>query len=203
MRKAALEKENRTMWIRKISGGLVLLGICTGASAQGYFEFGDIPGVSEQPKVDINLNEVLLGFVLNGLRGQNPEAAELLEGLHGVRVRVYETLRNSDRVGDFIDDASGSLEAQGWQRIVYVQDEGSKVRIYLQMTEEEVSGMTVMVVDQKDAIFMNIAGSIDPEKLATLAAQVGASDALGAMGGANFSFPGSSLPAAQPAAEAP
>ncbi|MGW8368062.1 MAG: DUF4252 domain-containing protein [Gammaproteobacteria bacterium] len=188
------------MWIRKISGGVVLLGICAGASAQGYFDFGEIPGVSEQPKVDINLNEVLLGFVLNSVGAQNPEAADFLRGLHGVRVRVYETLRNSDQVGDFIDDASGTLEAQGWQRVVYVQDEGSKVRIYLQMTEEEVSGMTVMVVDQSDAIFMNIAGSIEPDKLAALASHFGAGDALGAMTGANFALPGA---VAEPASDAP
>jgi hypothetical protein len=193
------------MWIRKISGGLVLLGICASASAQaqGYYDFGSIPGVAEQPTVDINLNQTLLGFVFSGLTAQNPELAELSQGLRGVRVRVYETLRNSNRVGEFIDTTSATLESQGWQRVVYVQDEGSKARIYLQMTEDEISGMTVMVVDNSEAVFINIVGSINPEKLALLASQMGAGGAFDAMSGMNFSFPAAGMPVAQPGAATP
>jgi Domain of unknown function (DUF4252) len=171
------------MLIRKIVAGFVVFGFAAGASGQGSFDFGDIPGIEQQPKVDINLTPLMIGFLSNITREADPEAANMLSGLHGVRLRVYDGVKSPARVDSFIDDVTKKLEKDGWQRMVYVQDDKSKVRIHLQMTEQEVSGMTVMVFDGDEAIFINIVGSVSAADLGkVLAALPPVGDVLGPLG---------------------
>jgi hypothetical protein len=66
--------------------------------------------------------------------------------------------------------------------MVYIQDGEDKVRIYVKREEANLSGMTVMVVDASDAVFLNIAGSITPEQLGRVVAAVGLDDVAGALG---------------------
>ena len=91
--------------------------------------------------------------------------------------------------------AQSLYEAAGWQRLVYVEDEGEKVRIYAKLEGQRMVGMTVMVVGDDegdetagetsdgpgDAVFINIAGDIDPAKLGRIASEVGV-DGIGGLG---------------------
>ena len=158
------------------------------AGAQGYFDFSDIPGVGPEPTVQIDLNAAMLGFVTAaaGASGES-EAADLLAGIEGVRVRVYEELEDPVAVTAFVDDTSEVLERDGWQRVVYVQDEDERVRIYLKADDNDISGMTLMVTDHGEAVFINILGRIRPEMLGHLANTMGFGDvidgfAVGALG---------------------
>jgi hypothetical protein len=67
--------------------------------------------------------------------------------------------------------------------VVSAQDEGSKVRIHTQMTDQEISGMTVMVTDGSEAIFINIDGSISAEDLGRVMALLQVDDVLGSLTG--------------------
>lgn len=153
--------------------------ICANASAQGYFDFGQIPGVAERPKVQIDLNPTTLGFVIAAARATDPAAGDLISGIENVRVRVYDTTDDVEGLLSFIDDTSGELEADGWQRVVFVEDEHSKVRIYTKFEGTDATGLTVMVAEEGDeAVFVNIAGVIDPTRLGQLMNSVGAGGAL-------------------------
>jgi hypothetical protein len=81
-------------------------------------------------------------------------------------------------VSQFIEDASRKLEGDGWQRTVYVRDGTDRVRIYMkpgdpQAAKPEIAGFVVMVVDDSDAVFINVAGPVDPEQLGRLAGGFG------------------------------
>ena len=134
----------------------------------------------------------MLGFVQAAASAADPAAAEILAGIEGVRVLVYDILDDSDEVMKFIDDASGALERDGWQRAVYIQDDDARVRVYMKFEGTTVAGMTVMVADpgrEGDAVFINVAGEIDPTKIGELAASLGVGDALGGVlggGGPDF-----------------
>lgn len=167
------------MSIRKGLFAFAALGACASAAAQGFFDFGQIPGVSEEPSVQVDLNPALLGFVAAAARQGDPAAADIIGGLDGIRVRVYEELQDAAAVGAFVDETSRVLERDGWQRVVYVQDGGDKVRIYAMMDGQQMSGMTVLVTDPSDAVFINIAGRIDPAQLGRVAAAMGFEDMLG------------------------
>ena len=163
------------MTIRISLAATALLALCGAARAQnGYFDFGQIPGIDTEPTVQIDLPPFMLGLVSEAAKSQDPEAAKAIEGLKGVRVRVYENIGDSAKVvGQFVEDTSRKLESDGWQRTVYVHDGDDKVRIYMKpgdpkAAKPEIAGVTVMVVDDSDAVFINVIGPLDPAQFGKL-----------------------------------
>ncbi|MDX1562186.1 MAG: DUF4252 domain-containing protein [Gammaproteobacteria bacterium] len=176
---------------------MLLLGVSAPSYAQGYFDFGDIPG-ADQPAVSIELNREMLQFVTRATGVTDPAAAEMLAGLEGIRVRVFEEVRNPRDVAEFVDDVSTTLSRDGWMPMVSVQEDESKVRIFAQLDEGVVTGMTIMVIDGEEAVFINIAGRINPEQLGQLAGAMGAGGMLD-----SFLTPGLVVPSPPPAPSAP
>jgi|KBSSwiStaDraftv2_1062776.scaffolds.fasta_scaffold144863_3 hypothetical protein len=163
------------MTIRISFAATALLLLCGAARAQnGYFEFGQIPGLDAEPTVQIDLPPSMLGWVSEAAKKEDPEAAKAIENLKAVRLRVYENIGdNAKAVGQFIEDTSRKLESDGWQRTVYVHDGDDKVRIYVKpgdpkAAKPEIAGFTVMVVDDSDAVFINVAGPMDPAQFGRL-----------------------------------
>lgn len=173
------------MWKTIATAGLGLAMTWSAANAQGYFDFGQIDGLAEEPKVQIDLNAAMLGFVREAARVAEPEAAAAIDGVQGVRVRVYDIVDNAAPVLDFIDEVSERLESEGWQRMVYVQDEGTRVRIYVTFTEQRIAGMTVMAAEEggDEAVFINLLGEIDPAKIGQAAAALGVDGVASSLGG--------------------
>jgi Domain of unknown function (DUF4252) len=167
------------MLTRIVPAALIAMGVSTSAIGQDYFEFDGIPGV-DSPTVEIDLNAAMLAFLNEAAKAQGGDASLAIDGLDGIRVRVYEDIEDAAALAAFIEDSSGALERNGWQRAVYVTAATDKVRIYVKMTEQQVSGMTVMVVDDMEAVFINIAGTIDPAQLGRLAGAMGV-DVLGSL----------------------
>ena len=166
--------------------GAAALLIATTSYGQGDFDFNDIPGLDSEPTVQIDLNAAMLNFVKLAASEADPTAADALAGIENVRLRVFEKVDDVDDFLGFIDDTSGALERDGWQRVVYVQDGDSKVRVYMRFNEASVaSGITVMVADGADgAVLVNIAGLIDPQKLGQVMRSVGAGDFMNSISGA-------------------
>ena len=148
---------------------LVVAGIalvaCSVANAQDYFDFGSIPGVPEQPAVQVDLNPTMIGLFSATARAENPAAADLLAGIEGVRVRVYHKLDNVDEVSSYLTTVASRLERDDWQQVVSVEDE-ARVRVFIRGNEETITGITAMVVGEAEAVFINVAGSINAEQLA-------------------------------------
>jgi hypothetical protein len=153
------------------------------AVAQGSFDFDDIPGVDEEPAIAVDINPTMMRFLETMVRGADPEGAAMLTGLRSIRLRVYHDDDNTRQFNNFIDDVTDELQGSGWLPVVSAQDEGSKVRIHTQMTDQEISGMTVMVTDGTEAIFINIDGTISAEDLGRVLAVMPTGDVLGAITG--------------------
>ena len=154
----------------------VALAAFTGAvHAQGYFDFSQVPGLGDEPTVQIDLNPAMLGFVTAAAQETDPNVAEVIAGIQNVRVLVYETIEDPEAVLEFVEDSSGAVERDGWERMVYIQEDDEKVRIYVKVEEMRPVGMTVMVVDgsSNEAVFINVAGDIDPVKLGQVANGMG------------------------------
>lgn len=165
-----------------VTAGLALAW--SAANAQGYFDFGQVPGLASEPKVQIDLNAAMLGFAREAARVAEPEAAAALDGVEGVRVRVYDIVDDAGPVLDFIDTVSERLEDEGWQRMVYIQDQDARVRVYVTFNESRIAGMTVMVAEEggDEAVFINLLGEIDPAKIGQAAAALGVNDMIPSLG---------------------
>jgi hypothetical protein len=169
------------MLLRKILVAGTGMAVCTAVFAQDYFDFGQIPGLPEKAAVEVDLNASMLAFARETARQSDPAAAELLSNIEGVQVRVYNTIENIDDVVEYIDEAEDRLAREDWQQVVRVQEEGD-VRIFMRMNESAVTGFTAMIVDDGEAVFINVAGSITPAQLAQMANTVGMGDVMASLG---------------------
>jgi hypothetical protein len=164
--------------------GAALLAVTTTAGAQGYFSFGEIPGVDAEPTIEIDLNPTLLGWVTEAAKGADVEEAQALAGITNVRVHVYEDI--GDDAGamlKFVEDTSARLERDGWHLAVKVNEDGERVRIYMKplaaganAAPGSIAGLVVMVTDEgasNESVFINVAGTIQPEQLGRVAGRIG------------------------------
>jgi hypothetical protein len=167
------------MNIRLTVAAVIATAFLGSAHAQGTFDFSNIPGLDTRPTVQISLNPAMLGFVAAATRDSDPATADLLAGLEGISVHVYEDVGDAQpAVLEFINRAAGALERDGWHSAVNIHDGGDEVRVYLRTGSGELAshltGLTVMIADGGgDAVFVNIAGIIDPAKLGQIANAVG------------------------------
>lgn len=164
-----------------LAGGL--LAVSGASNAQGYFAFEEIPGLEDlEPTVEIDLDPAMMGFFGEAAKGQAGEAAEALENITNVRVRVYENIASGEaELLKFVDDTSRLLANDGWRSVVRVNEDGERVRIFMKLAEGganagKIEGITLMVVDTgggDEAVFINVAGIIQPEQLGRIASRMG------------------------------
>jgi hypothetical protein len=161
----------------KTRSALLLGGVlaAAAASAQGDFPFDRIPGLDAEPTVGIDLSPELMRFFNSAALGADGDAAAAFEGITHVRLRVYEGI--ADNFADvlrFVDDATQRLERDGWHAVVRVNEDDERVRIYMKPGANGLlSGLTLMITEPDEAVFINVAGDIEPARLGRVAAVVG------------------------------
>ena len=150
-----------------------LLGLtCLGAQAQqaalenspGYVDFGALDAVYGEPRVMINIGGILLKLMAAASH-EDPETAQLMSSLEGVRVNVYDTGGESAAALEQMHRVKGLLQEQAWQPVVQVREEGEQVQIFMKGDEQGMQGLAVMTVNEEEAVFINILGAIDPSQL--------------------------------------
>jgi len=131
----------------------------------GYVDFGELNSVFGEPTVQIAVGASLLGLVGSLSASEDPEAAELFKRLNGVRVNVFETQQMADGAVDYVKDVSAQLSNLGWESVVTVNSADEQVRIFMKINNDMVQGITVMAVEENEAVFVNVIGSLNPAEL--------------------------------------
>jgi hypothetical protein len=162
---------------RFVSGAAILAsGLVLNLHAEtlppGQVDFGAFapPGDGGQ-FVEVNVTSSLISMAARFLEKQEPDVAQVLNGVQLVHVNVIG-LNDTNR-GELekrTEKIRKELDSKGWERIVTVQQQDQKVSVYLKtLNKDTVQGLVVMVMDGKDnAVFVNVVGDIKPEKLAML-----------------------------------
>jgi hypothetical protein len=131
----------------------------------GYVDFGELNSMFGEPSVQIAVGGALLGFVSALSAEENPEAAELFKRLHGVRVSVFENPVMNEGAVDYVKAISSKLTEQGWESVVTVNSDDEQVRIFMKFSGENVEGITVMALEEDEAVFVNVIGDLKPDEL--------------------------------------
>ena len=131
----------------------------------GYVDFGELNSIFGEPTVQISIGASLLSLVGTLSAEEDPEAAELFKKLNGVRVSVFETESMAEGAVELVKDLSGSLSQKGWESVVTVNSAEEQVRVFMKISGETVDGITVMAVEDDEAVFVNVIGNINPAEL--------------------------------------
>ena len=137
---------------------------------RGYVDFTNLDSVYGEPKVMVNLNKTMLGFI-SKINMSDPEAAELISKLKAVRVQIYNMTGDDKPALDLIAKVSKDIQTKNWLPIVSVNEDDEKVRVFTKITDDIMDGLVVMVINNKEeregreAVFINIVGEIDPAQI--------------------------------------
>jgi hypothetical protein len=123
--------------------------------------------------VEVTLDERMLQLAAKFLSQNNPTEAkvrEIVGGLKGVYVRVFEFARPGEYAAGDLESIRSQLRAPGWQKIVGVTSKrgGDNVDVHLQLQGENIAGLTIVAADPKQLTVVNIVGPIDLDKLSQL-----------------------------------
>jgi len=128
----------------------------------------------EEPKIEVTLKGALLRMGARAAEAEDPEAAAMMRDIKGIYVRGYPVNgRSMEDVGRKMATISRNLKSDGWDVITRVRDKESNVYVMVKEgSKEDVVGMLVMVLDMDDdepmAMFVNIDGKVDPDKIERL-----------------------------------
>jgi hypothetical protein len=131
----------------------------------GYINFGELTGAYGEPKVNITIGGSILNFVGAMAKQDDPEAAAVFNKLKGIRVSTYNTQGDSAAAMEQLNSVKKTLQSASWEPVVQVNDEGEQVQIFLKMAGEGIDGLVLMAVDNEEAVFINVIGSLNPAEL--------------------------------------
>ncbi len=157
---------------------LITLALSTAAHAiaKGQIDFADLSAHYGEPKVEINLSSGLMKMIGSFADAEDPEIGNTLSKLEFIKVRVYNLNGELEKANSTVDRVSKELRTDRWETLVTVNDneENQKVRVFSKSTDNVIDGVVVMVVSPEEseggeAVFINIVGEIDPEKIGKVA----------------------------------
>jgi hypothetical protein len=135
-----------------------------------------------EPKASESVNVTLDGSILRlavaFLDDKDPEeraAKELVMGLKGIYVKVYQF----DKAGEFsdadVDAVRQQLRAPAWSRMMGVKSkkDDESMEVYTAMSGSQMGGLTVLTFGDKQLGVIQIIGTIDLEKLIKLSGKLG------------------------------
>jgi len=132
---------------------------------EGYIDFGDLSATYGEPSISINIGGTLLQFVGMMSENSDPEAAQIMSELKGVRVFGYPIEQDPAVARDKFTEVKSTLKTKGWEPVVQINEDDEQVLIYMKLNESIMEGMTVMTVDEEEVMFINIIGKLDPKQI--------------------------------------
>ncbi|MCW5558182.1 MAG: DUF4252 domain-containing protein [Verrucomicrobiae bacterium] len=155
----------------------LLLPLTADTPGAGYVDLGHFSRSPEGGQfVEVNINGSLLAMAVKIAESEEPEVAELLRGLHAVRVNVLGVNdSNRQELTDRVESLRSTLSTGGWERVVTVQEKDQDVGVFLKTDgADAIQGVVLTVLNGKDqAVFVNIVGNIQPEKIAQVGEHFG------------------------------
>jgi hypothetical protein len=140
---------------------------------KGQIDFGAFtPPPDGGEFVEVNIPSNLISLAARFVEKEEPDVAKFLQNIKLVRVNVIGLDDNNrEEVGRRVKKVRKDLSSgNGWTRLVTAMDKGQDVGVYINMAENDaVNGLAVVVMEgNKQAVFVNVVGNIQPEQLTSL-----------------------------------
>jgi hypothetical protein len=138
----------------------------------GYIDFGSFEKLQgAEETVEVFIKGPLLKFVAKASEYNDPELASLLNNLKLIKVNVFSINKfDIKEARDIMKSVSEKIDRNKWELMVRTREPGENVEVYTQFgPDNTLSGLVVMAIQEnKEAVFVNIVGKIDPAKLGKL-----------------------------------
>ncbi len=144
----------------------LVLGACGLTAPRGNEGFADLDSLGmfdTDRKIALSVGPTVLRFAARHLDDE-PEIQAMLRGLDGVRVRIYEIDGDGLRVAGRIEGMSARLQAEGWEPVALIREEGEQTHMLMKIRNGEIKGLTLVASDgHSEAVVINLMGDLEPE----------------------------------------
>lgn len=131
--------------------------------------------LTTKPTVNIRFGPAMMAGFAETMRESNPEMAKILGSVTGLRLMVFEDA-DSTAAEPEVSGLIEQLNDNGWTPAIEIQDNGTRIDLFLIESGEFVNGLTFLLRDGSDAVFANIHGDLDPVMIGKL---IGSGQAMG------------------------
>lgn len=139
-------------------------GITAPRSSEGFADLDSLGVFDTDRALTLSIGPALLRLAAAHM-DDDPETRELLRGLDGVRIRIYEIDGDASRVADRMQRMGDRLQDDGWERVMLVRTQDEQAHMLLRIVDEQICGMTVLVSDnESEAVVINLMGEIRPQQ---------------------------------------
>ncbi len=124
--------------------------------------------------VEVNIDGKILNIAKNVLNKvdnkDNKKIAEAVKGLEGIYVRIYRFENDNEYNAGDVETIRSQLKTPNWEKLVNVRSKknNQKIDVYTMFTGDKVSGVTVLISENKSIAVVNVVGEIDIETFAEL-----------------------------------
>ena len=159
---------------------LLLSALAGSAFGQALVDLKHLDRLADKTDEVINItldaNLIRLGAAL--LPGGDPDLGEvkkLLSSVVGIYVRSYSFQKEGEYTPADVDRIYQQLKTPGWSPVVEVKERGGRERTHLYVKSEgdKFAGVVIVSAKPTELTVVNIAGNIDPEKVARLGGYLG------------------------------
>jgi hypothetical protein len=166
MSRDAMAPAGRLLLVGACSLLLCACGLMAPRSQEGFADL-DSPGAWDADRtLALSIGPTVLNFAARHVEG-DPQAAALLSGLDGVRVRMYRIDGDGARVARRLERMSNDLQAEGWEPVALVREQGEQVHVLVKSRPDAIQGLVVMATDSVDeVVLVNLMGHLQPEMFA-------------------------------------
>jgi len=154
----------RLLIIAIVCIALSACGLTAPRSSDGYADLESLGMRDTDNIMTLSIGPTLLRFAASHV-DDDPETRDLLKGLDGVRIRIYEIEGDAGRVATRIDNMSLHLQDDGWEPVMLIREEEETTHMLLRVVDGQICGMTVLVSDgESEAVAINLMGEIKPQQ---------------------------------------
>lgn len=135
-----------------------------------YYNFDKLDSYNKLgKKAEIALSRPLLELASKMDTSEDNQLSELLKNLFFIRIDVFPvTDKNIGKFQSIISKISDELQSKKWSQLAYVKEKKEIFEIYARLKKDKLSGIVVMVLGPKEAVFSNIVGEIDLNQIGKL-----------------------------------
>jgi hypothetical protein len=138
-------------------------------SHPGYFDLSSVPSLGEtESTVEIFFTPGL-AKLLGAMEDGDPASENVLSALKLIKVYTFDA-RTHDRarLEQKIDELSKKLLLGKWERFLRAQEKRERAEIFTKTEGRKIQGVVILSIDNKEAAFVNIVGTLDFQSLGKL-----------------------------------
>lgn len=158
----------------------MLAGVGTVAAQNARLRFDNLDQLSGKASemVEVNVDGKLLDLAKRVLMkvddADAKKVGEAIKGLEGIYVRVF----NFDTDGQYsmadVDAIRAQLQSPGWEKLANVRSkkDNQKIDVYTMFSGNDISGIAVVLSENRSVALVNVIGPIDIDTLVELSGHI-------------------------------